>query len=52
MVQRVVESVPINVSEMVSRQLQQLNAMTVPGLADAAAVSLRGDQYACYVTVI
>jgi hypothetical protein len=51
MVQRVAESVPVNVQEMVSQQLQQLNAMTVPGLADAAAVSLCGDQYTCYVKV-
>jgi hypothetical protein len=48
-VQRVAESVPVNVQEMVFQQLQQLNARTVLGLADAAAVSLRGDQYTCYV---
>jgi hypothetical protein len=51
MVQRVCEAAPINVRNMMSRQLDQLNTMTVPGVADGAALGLRGDQYTCYNTI-
>jgi len=51
MVQRVAETAPINAQHMISEQLRQLNTMTVPGIADAAAVNLRGDQYNCYTAI-
>jgi hypothetical protein len=51
MVQRIAEALPINIQDLVSRQLHQLNSMTVPGLLDAATVALQGEQYTCYATV-
>ncbi|KAN0086565.1 hypothetical protein V8E54_000253 [Elaphomyces granulatus] len=45
MVERIAEATPPNLQEMVARQLTQLNCMAVPALADAAAISLQGDQY-------
>jgi hypothetical protein len=51
MVERITEATPPNLQEIVSQQLTQLNCMTVPGLADAAAISLQGDQYRAYATV-
>src|SRR5438045_1432022 len=51
MVQRVCETAPINVRNMMSHQLDQLNTMTVPGVADGAALSLHGDQHTCYNTI-
>ncbi|KAK9444150.1 DNA helicase PIF1, ATP-dependent [Metarhizium brunneum] len=51
MVQRVAGATPPNVHDMVSEQLRQLNTMSVPGLADAASLTLKGDQYQCYSTV-
>ena len=51
MVQRVAEVTPLNVQEMISEQLRQLNTMSAPGLADAAALTLKGDQYDCYTKV-
>ncbi|KAN0069390.1 hypothetical protein V8E54_012405 [Elaphomyces granulatus] len=44
MVERIAEATPPNLQDMVStRQLTQLNCMTVPALTDAAAISLQGD---------
>jgi len=51
MVQRVAEAVPINAQHMISEQLRQLNTITVPGIANAAAVNLRGNQYDCYTAI-
>jgi PIF1-like helicase len=51
MVQRIAEALPIDLRELVQRQLAQLNTMTVPGLMDAASVTLRGEQYRCYTAV-
>ncbi|KID83911.1 DNA helicase PIF1, ATP-dependent [Metarhizium guizhouense ARSEF 977] len=51
MVQRVARAAPPNVHDMVSEQLRQLNTMSVPGLADAASLTLKGEQYQCYSTV-
>ena len=51
MVQRIAEALPVNTQNLVSRQLEQLNSMTVPGLMDAAAVTLHGEQYTCYATI-
>jgi ATP-dependent exoDNAse (exonuclease V) alpha subunit len=51
MVQRVAEGGPINARHMISEQLRQLNTMTVPGIADADAINLRGDQYDCYTAI-
>jgi ABC-type cobalamin/Fe3+-siderophores transport system ATPase subunit len=51
MVQRIAEALPINLQDLVSRQLTQLNTMTVPGLMDAAAITLAGEQYQTYTTV-
>src|SRR5438045_4166505 len=51
MVQQVCETAPINVWNMMGHQLDQLNTMTVPGVADGAALSLCGDQYTCYNTI-
>jgi len=51
MVERIAEAAPPNLQDMVTRQLTQLNCMTVPALADAAAISLQGDQYRAYATV-
>jgi hypothetical protein len=51
MVERIAEATPPNLQEMVARQLTQLNCMAVPALADAAAISLQGDQYRAYTTV-
>ena len=45
------EVTPLNVQEMILEQLHQLNTMSVPGLADAAALTLKGDQYDCYTKV-
>lgn len=42
MVQRIAEALPINIQDLVSRLLEQLNTMTVLGLMDAALVTLRG----------
>ena len=44
MVERIAEAAPPNLQDMVTRQLTQLNCMTVPALMDAAAISLQGDQ--------
>ena len=51
MVERLAEAIPPNLQEMVARQLAQLNCMTMPALTDAAAISLRGDQYQAYTMV-
>jgi ABC-type glutathione transport system ATPase component len=51
MVERIAEATPPNLQEMITRQLEQLNCMTVPGLTDAAAISLQGDQYQAYTIV-
>jgi ATP-dependent DNA helicase PIF1 len=51
MVERIAEATPPNLQEIVAQQLMQLNCMIVPGLADAAAISLQGDQYRVYATV-
>ena len=51
MVQRIAEALPIDIQELVSRQLMQLNTMTVPGLMDAASLTLRGEQYRCYTAI-
>ena len=51
MVQRVTELMPVDVQDLVNRQLEQLNSMTVPGVTDAAAIALQGDQYEAYTTV-
>jgi hypothetical protein len=51
MVERIAEATPPNLQEMVALQLTQLNCMTVPGVADAAAISLEADQYRAYTTV-
>jgi type II secretory pathway predicted ATPase ExeA len=51
MVERIAAATPPNLQDMVSQQLRQLNCMTVPSLADAAAISLQGDQYHAYATV-
>jgi hypothetical protein len=48
MVQRIAEALPIRLQDLVSRQLLQLNSMKIPGLMDAAALTLRGEQYSCY----
>jgi hypothetical protein len=40
-VQRIAEALPINIQDLVSRLLEQLNTMTVLGLMDAALVTLR-----------
>jgi hypothetical protein len=45
------EALLINIQELVSRQLIQLNTMTVPGLIDAVAITLRREQYTCYMSV-
>jgi len=51
MVERIAEATPPNLQEMITRQLEQLNCMTVPGLTDAAAITLQGDQHCAYATV-
>lgn len=51
MTQRVSELTPVNVQDLVRRQLEQLNSMTIPGANDAAAIALEGDQYEAYTTV-
>jgi DNA replication protein DnaC len=50
-VERIAKATPPNLQEIVAQQLTQLNCMTVPGLSDAAAISLQGDQYRVYATV-
>jgi hypothetical protein len=51
MLQRIAEVLPMDIQDLVTRQLQQLNSMKVPGLMDTAAVTLQGDQYAAYTTI-
>jgi hypothetical protein len=51
MVEAVADTTPLNVQDIVSTQLSQLNSMTIWDLGDVAALTLQGDQYECYTTV-
>ena len=51
MVQRITEALPMDIQDLVTRQLHQLNSIKIPCPIDAAAVSLEGDQYIAYMTV-
>lgn len=48
LVHAVCEAVPQGVQEIVHSQLVQLNAMSIPGIVDDAALHLEGDQYRAY----
>ena len=51
MVQRITEALPMDIQDLVTPQLHQLNSMKIPCPIDAAAISLEGDQYIAYTTV-
>ena len=52
MVEHIAISTPPNLQEIVLQQLKQLNCMIVPTLMDMVAISLQGDQYSVYTTII
>ena len=50
-VQNIIDSTPRNVEDIIARELHSFKAISVPGTADAAALTLDGEQYEAYVYV-